>query len=163
MPLNLAFDAVDVVSDDYLLLFDGDDTPVFEEGAPAWRLCDPGVLWRPSDPSSAWGCQVSCCGESEITQETLYKRPAWARAYTVDFSRYAEVRAGQTIVSVGSAVTSPTDLVVPSTLTISSDGKKVQFRLAGGTAGQEYTVLTSDVTLSDGSVLDAEQLLRVED
>jgi len=87
---------------------------------------------------------------------TLTKVAAENRVYLVDFSKYPEIVAGETIAS--STVPAVTGLTLGSTSTISTAtdgvpaGKGVKFTISGGTAGTTYSV-DCQMTTSGGSVL----------
>jgi len=90
----------------------------------------------------------------------LTKQPSESRIYAVNFS--ANLTTGETIVASPVPVVTPT----PSGLTITSvapdsTGKKVQFRIAGGTDGVQYK-LTVTATTSLGNALEEDVDLVVE-
>lgn len=91
----------------------------------------------------------------------LVKQPSESRVYAVDFS--ANLTSSETI----AASPAPTVTATPSGLTITSvasdtTGKKVQFRVSGGTNGIQYKV-TSVVVTSLGNTLEEEGILIVKD
>jgi hypothetical protein len=78
----------------------------------------------------------------------LEKAPAESRLYGFDFQRFAEVVAGETIVS-GTVVPDIAGLTITGT---AGSGSQLQARIAGGTKGTVYR-LTITATTSGGNVL----------
>lgn len=78
----------------------------------------------------------------------IEKAAAASRVYAADFRQYAEYREDETL-------SDPVLAVSPSGPALSAgtvSGSRVLFRIAGGTAGEEYTI-TVTVTTSGGSTL----------
>lgn len=83
------------------------------------------------------------------------KRPAWKRLYDWDFSNFDEF----TLTPVETGITNviATILGPDNTLVLGSpavNGMKVQMTVAGGTAGQSYTVIVQVNTVPSGYILD---------
>ncbi len=91
---------------------------------------------------------------------TIDKRVAWVRTYEWDFSRFAEVIAGNTLTSPTVSVTGPDTALTASAASVV--GAKVLSTLAGGNTGLVYT-LECLVYTSGGATLQQQGLLNVVD
>lgn len=84
---------------------------------------------------------------------TLTKHPGDNRIYDMDFARYAELGAGQTLTALTSV--DDTKIKGSGSLTITPSGvlgSRAQFRISGGSAGDEYRI-EATVTTSGSSTL----------
>lgn len=84
--------------------------------------------------------------------QALTKRPSDNRLYQVDFAEFEEIRKGETISSA--SVTSER-ITGTGTITLGATsvaGSLVQFRISGGTDGDDHR-LSGSATLSGGSVI----------
>lgn len=92
---------------------------------------------------------------------TLCKTAAEERVFTLDF-RLPLKDAGTTISSIDSIDDTPSGDLTISGSTISADGLSIQFRVAGGSDGQDYNIDVL-VTCVDTQKLEGEVALKVRD
>lgn len=90
--------------------------------------------------------------------KTLIKQPSESRIYTMDFS--ANLESGEAISSIISVTAAPSGLTINSQA-VTSDGKKAQFRIAGGTANESYKI-TVKVATSNSNELEDDGTLLVK-
>lgn len=101
---------------------------------------------------------------SELYIPILPKIAAEARAFVFDFSKHAEVIAGETLSSPSvptvSGLTIGTPAVISSAVDQIPQGKGVQVLISGGTAGTTYTV-DCKVNTSGGATIARRAKIRV--
>lgn len=91
--------------------------------------------------------------------DLLRKSPSTSRNYYVDFGAWAELNInGDTIASASTVTVSPSGPTIGSPVI---SGTKIVFNIAGGSAGNTYT-LTVTCTTSSGAVLSCKPILVVE-
>lgn len=84
-----------------------------------------------------------------------------AQTYNFDFTNKPQIKTGQTISSVTSITSDPSGLTFGSS-SISSDGKKVQVRISGGTANTAYDIECRAVTSGGDTVVICGRLTILE-
>jgi len=88
----------------------------------------------------------------------LYKQPNESRMFAINFS--ANLESGETINAINSVTVTGAGLTVGSQ-SITSDGKKVQFRVSDGTAGESYQI-TVVATTTQSNILEGDGILVVK-
>ncbi len=90
--------------------------------------------------------------------QTLVKQPGESRVYTMDFS--ANLIDGETVTSVIGVTGSPDGLTIGAA-SVTSDGKKAQFRVSSGVDGSSYKITVS-VNTSLSNILESDGTLLVK-